>query len=257
MNESSKSVIYIDIDSLIDVRTSIIKKIAGEDRAFEIVTSDAFNFRTADIFDINMDDYLKAYQERSKEDIENGVVSYMFNILKNRTKRLLHLCQTQNTTPDILIYLNIYPYKLTIAQANAIAFTLEKKLQLGISVVPINMELKDITPLYIKSHQIKELFIYDSSTWLKENTEAATKASVQNIVFNFPAITAQVLDKDNLKKLDESGFKDIFSLTEFILSPIITAIFVPVIFYTNVILSSSKISEFIKTNPSVVDDLNR
>lgn len=256
MSESNISVIFIDLDSLLDIRQAIIGSIVNDNKVLqEIVTSDQYNFRKSDTFNIDMEIYREKYNNRSKIDIENSTISYMYNILKNRTKRAIRMGQIQVNRADVAILLNIYPYELTEKEAQQIAYLLYTKLDLNVEVTAVNIPYKDINMAYIKSNNIKELFIYDFNTWVKEQGEALYNYKAYDVVLNVPALINKEMTLQDENKIKENGFTDIFSLTEFLLSPIIRVVFVPVLFYTNIIVSSVKVTEFLKTNPSIADDL--
>jgi len=245
--------IYIDIDSLFDIRQAILKKFYKLEDLANLVMSEDYAFRQIDKFNVDMDLYKEEYAKRNHLTIKESIISYTFNQLRGKILKHSRTATIEHKIKGIFVYLNIYPFELTNKQAYEIAYVLEYKLQTAVNVIPVNIPVKDLTPLLIRSYDFKDMFIYESSDWFNAQNDALTKMSVRDTVIHFPALIKKEPTEEEKKKLKETGFSDIFSLTEFIASPHATILFNPVIYYNDVISASALIKRFLKKDSSLED----
>lgn len=255
MFDSKTLNLYIDIDSLIDIRQGILKKLMKEDELIKYIHSDNYIHRIIDEFDVDMDKYREIYSSRDKSIIENSIISYTFNQLRFKIMKHTKTATNEHKVNGINILVNIYPFNLTNNEAHTLCYMLEKKLNIAVNVSPININLKELTPYFIKSTDIKELFIYDAADWLEYHSQALTTMPLLHNFFTFPALVKKKLSKEEEKKLKETGFTDIFALTEFVTSAMLTLNFNPMIYYNDVISASAMITKFLKLDNSLYQSL--
>jgi hypothetical protein len=249
--ETTSVNIYIDIDSLFDIRQAILKKFYSLEELAKLVMSEEYAFRQIDKFNIDMDLYEEEYRKRNYLTIKESIISYTFNQLRGKILKHSKTATVEHKTKGIFVYLNVYPFNLTNRQAYQLAYVLEYKLQTAVSVVPVNIPTEDLTPLLIRNYDFKDMFIYETSNWFNAQNDALTKMSVRDTVIYFPALIKKEPTEEEKKKLKETGFSDIFSLTEFIASPHATILFNPVIYYNDVISASALIKKFLKKDSSL------
>lgn len=247
--------ILIDLDSLIDVRQGILSRLVKDPvKLADYIASDDYNFRQIDDFSAiaDMQQYKLLDQNRTKDIIKYSTITYLFSILKKRVleidKRNIAVAETKHL--EILV--NMYPFQLTQEEQSSFIDALFIKLGTEVYIRMIYTANKDITPSFIKDNDIIELFIYDPSSWLDSqlNSVYESKLKLHEHRLNFPALYTTPLTEDMKIKLDKQGFKDVFSVLEYITSSQLAINFLPVIFYNNIVTSKAILDNFNKNNSS-------
>lgn len=237
--------IYVDIESLLDIRQAILSKLIDPIKLAEFVVSDEYNFRTTDIFkNIDMIKYEKIKQNITVDILPRTTVTYIVNTIgtkiQNFQKRNSYYGESKQ--PEVLI--NVHPFNLTEKQAEIIQNLMFIKLGKSCLITLINKPIEEISPFFIKSTNISACFIYDTSNWIEKHIDSLNNIKLPDSLIYFPAIY-KVEDNDNeIAKITKLGFKDIFGYIEFLLSSAININFLPILFYSNIISSSIRIDKY-------------
>ena len=243
MADTSK--IYVDIESLLDVRQAILSKLMDPVKLAEFVVSDEYSFRKTDIFkNVDMVEYEKIYKDMTVDLLQRTTVTFIVNTIKtkllNLQKRNTYYGETKN--PEVL--LNVYPFKLSQEQADIIQNLLFIKLGSSCLVTLIDKPIEEISPFFIKSLDITACYIYNASKWIEKHTDALNNIKLQDTLLYFPAIYKVEDDTNEIAKITKLGFKDIFGYVEFLLSSAVRINFLPVLFYNNIVSSSILIDKY-------------
>ena len=76
MADTSK--IYVDIESLLDVRQAILSKLMDPVKLAEFVVSDEYSFRKTDIFkNVDMVEYEKIYKDMTVDLLQRTTVTFI------------------------------------------------------------------------------------------------------------------------------------------------------------------------------------
>jgi len=243
--------ILIDLDSLLDVRQGVLSRLLKDDKALaQYVASDAYNFREVDDFSsiVDMPQYTALNSLRTKDIITRSTITYLFSVLKRKVLEIDKRNIAHNETKRLEILVNIYPFELTQEQQISLIDVLFIKLGTEVYIRTVYIDTKDITPAFMRDNVIIELFIYDTSRWLDHqlaNVQAST-FKLHNHRLNFPALYHTPLSEDLKLKLSKHGFKDVFSVLEYLTSAQMVINFLPVIFYNNIVTSQAILDAFNK-----------
>lgn len=244
--------ILVDLDSLLDIRQGILSKLMSEEKLADYISSEEYNFRTIDNFSsvADMDKYNYFNTNRTKDIISAATVAQLFTVLKKKIHNLERKNAHFNEHKLPELYINIYPFTLSTAEQDTLINIVFTKLNTEIFIKTVYIAPKDITPYFLRNTEIVEVFIYDSRTWLDLQLDNIYKSETKlhDIRINFPAICAEAVTEDIQMKLDKLGFKDVFSLMEYIASGYAVFNFLPTIFYSNVIIAKSYLDKFNKEN---------
>lgn len=243
---NNTSRIYVDIESLLDLRQATLSKLLNIHKLVEFINSDEYNFRTTDSFTlVNMDEYNNIYN-KNKDLLERSTVTYILNSLLSNIKKLeqRNTFSGENTKPEVL--LNIYPFDITDKEAEVIQNLLFIKLDSCCNIVLINKPNKDITPFYIVSNNIITCYIYNVTDWVNCNFDLLDKNNLAEIFIYFPTLYKSEGSKEDLAKITKLGFKDIFGYLEFIASRLVNINFLPTVFYSNIVTANAIISNYNK-----------
>ena len=242
------SKIYVDIESLLDIRQAILSKLMDPIKLADFIISDEYNFRKTDIFkNVNMIEYEKIYKNMTVDLLERSTVTFIVNTIKTKLVNLQKRNAFYGETKYPEVMLNVYPFKLTQKQADAIQNLLFIKLGSCCLVTVIYKPIEEISPFFIKSSDISACYIYNSSEWIEKHADALNKLKIQDTLIYFPAIYKVEDDANEVSKITKLGFKDIFSYVEFLFSSAVRINFLPIVFYTNIIVSSILIEKYNKS----------
>ncbi len=240
--------IYIDIDSLLDLRQAVLSRLMSLDQLTTYLQSEDYNFRTLDKFPIDMVQYAKINQDKSSSLLSRSSLTYIINSLRSKIDHVekRNTFHNKHFPPEIL--LNVYPFKLHDDQIKIIQNLLFVKLKTSCHINVISMSPKELTPHYIHSNNIVSVFMYQFSEWLTEHTDSLNQTKLTEILFYFPALYQTEDIKNELEEIKKSGFKDIFSYVEFLYSSVLNVNFLPVVFYSNLITSSVYVEKLEKAD---------
>lgn len=236
--------IYIDIDSLLDTRITILKELLpeftedylkDENHPYFYRTNNSFKYRDYTIPDTL---FMELYKYRSKNVLKESkptILSYlMLNVLDDVFKSIE--VEDKNEKPAIIV--NVYPYKLTEEEQALFQLYLYNFIP---SVIPIEMVYKpieELTPDYFKSKSVIDIYMYNGYRWL------------EYIVSNMSFLDAFMVDKtlflpkffsNNLKTEETVG--DLYELFTYSYSNIIRLEFLELSAYVDKEYCPKKIEE--------------
>lgn len=231
--------VYTDIQSLLDIRQSILIDMLGEETALEYVSSDTYNFRETDLFPVNKTEYANKLNSRSPIVLKNATITYIEVLLKNKLTNLekLNGFNGESSAPELVV--NTFPYQLTQEQVrhlqNAIFVKLDVLCLITIVYDPPNVW----SPSYIRNNNVSSFFMYDFTTWMNLHSEKLVNGDLREINVYVPSIGGKELTPEEQKEIKKLGFNDIFSYTEYVLSTACRVQFLPIVFYTNIVTATA------------------
>ena len=245
--------ILIDLDSLLDVRQGVLSRLMTDDKALaDYVSSDAYNFREIDDFSsiANMQQYTAILNSRTKDIISSSTITYLFTVIKKKILDIEKRNIAHNETKRLELLVNVYPFKLSEKEQSTLVDVLFIKLKTEVYIRTIYIPPEQISPTFVRDNDIIELYIYDTHAWLDAQLDNVHKASfkLHGHKLNFPALYTTRPTEEFTAKLTKHGFKDVFSLLEYLTSAYMAVNFLPVIFYNNVITSKAILDNFNKKN---------
>lgn len=242
MKETSK--IYLDIESLLDIRQAILSKLMNIKDLVEYINSDEYNFRKTDIFPIDMSSYKSINDKHEIDLLERSTVTFILNAVRSKLENLEKRNSFYGETKIPEVLLNIYPFNLNEKQIDILQNLLFVKLDSKCIITVINKPISELTPYFIKSLDIIVCYIYNFTEWLNKHTDALSVTKIPDTMFYFPSIYKLEDTNNELEKINKLGFKDIFSYIEFLYSSIANITFLPIIFYTNIVTATSIIDKY-------------
>lgn len=231
--------IYVDIQSLLDIRQSVLIDLMGEEKALEYVSSDDYNFRETDVFPVDPTQYAEKLKSKSPTVFKNATITYIEVVLKNKLVNLekLNGFNGENSQPELVV--NTYPYQLTQEQVRSFQNAIFVKLDV-LCIVTIVYDPPSVWgPSYIRNNNVSSVFMYDFSEWMKYHSEKLHNGDLKNCNVYFPSVGNKEVSPEELKELRKLGFSDIFGYTEYILASAARIQFLPVTFYTNIVTATA------------------
>ena len=189
--------IFVDLDAILDTRLPILHAI-DETTMVNEVKSGRYTKRLRDTFGVISNDIFTAlYSGRNKSTLLASGPTHLFNLLIETCIELKTIKKTMGDVSKLKLYLNIYPYELSMEEQDNFIIMLSNIVS-DIEVIPVSMNIKELDPSWVKS-RIGTIIKYDSLKWLEYHMALGNlfKASIMSTVLYAPAIvTGSVKLKD-------------------------------------------------------------
>lgn len=246
--ETSK--IYVDADSLFDLRQGILVDLYKEPDLVDYLVSNDYNFREYDRFkNVSEEEFNDFYKKnRNKTLLSHSTITYILNLLKSKILVLERRNSYLEKNKPVELLLNMQGFDLTKEDIEHLTEALFVKLGMKIFITPISITNEDLTPEFLKNADIVFSYIYNSSEWLKYHVPTIELHPIKDNVVFFPSILYQDYKLDETSELKKKGFDNPFTLLEMMLSKVATVQFLPPFFYSNMATSLAYIERFNKEN---------
>lgn len=247
MIETNK--IYVDIESLLDLRQGILFEVVEDKEALiDFLLSGDYNYRDIDSFSIVTDDeYKEAYSKRSKDILPASALSHVIAPVRNKILSMEKMADMYSENKRVEVVLNVYPFELTQKEREHIRNLFFIKLQTECLITVTEMTPKQLSPTFLKQSSFLSVFMYDFPTWINLHSKQLEVIDIKKINMYFPALQQKIPSKEDMKKVKETGFSDMFSYTEFLLSRFINVSFLPVVFYSNLVTTAVYLKDLDKS----------
>lgn len=241
---TEKKKIYIDIQSLLDVRQSALVILMGQEPGLKYVNTEEYYLRVSDDFPVQDDLYNLLLNDISGAVLSHATVTYMVVILSNRLDQIEKLNVFDNDVSQTELVVNTFPYRLTENTATSFRDALFTKLTTPVVISLIYEPLSTLTPTFIKHSGICQFYCYEAAQWLKLHSEQILSGSLRDVRLFFPSLGKTQLTEAESKDILKIGFSDVFAYTEFIFSKFVKMQFLPTMFYSNLISATVLVNSF-------------
>lgn len=233
-----KTRIYMDIQSLLDLRQSVLVEMMGEEKGTEYVNSEAYYLRDVDEFPVDMAEFERLMGDYNVA-LKRATITYMEVMLRSKAANMEKLNAFNGVSAPTELVLNIYPYLIPEKLAESLRDGLFTKLGIPIFVSVVHEPIETFTPIYLKQNGFVEFYCYDSSSWLTAHLDAVSKVHLRETRLNFPTLGKHALPDKDRKEIKKLGFDDVYRYTEFILSAAVSVNFIPVGLYGNIFVGTA------------------
>lgn len=179
--------IYIDLDSLFDVRMGILNTKNPELIDLNLPT---FYKRKSDHFiGITDKEYEQLYDNRNEETLSKSLITNIVDVLIDMVIKLTESSLKGPIKKVPFITINEYPYKLKNETKKLILLSLAKLTKDSCDIFFINKDYNDLTPEFVKNN-FQVLIMYDYGKWLNSFIKPNNKHSLINTTLIVPKISA-------------------------------------------------------------------
>lgn len=246
MTGTKKAIVYLDIESLLDLRQGfLLTQTDRVDELTEYVLGDEYNYRSMDSFPkFTENDYREAMANPTKAFLEGSLITYLLGIVQTT------LSGTENsdkfngekTVPEL--WFNTYPFKLSEEELERLRDLLFVKLGRQHLIEMVYFPLSDVSPRLLSDGGFISAFIYDFTGWINIHGEALQKTTLHECPLHFAPVFKILPTEEEMKLIEKTGFGDMFSYTEFALSPLVKVNFLPMLFYSNIIVAQRHVFNY-------------
>jgi hypothetical protein len=188
--------IYIDFDTLVDTRLSLLSAFDSE-LSEELINNGKYFERKLDEFGYlpqNIFEYI--YKHRTKH-ILNGVKrTALYEYLKNYIYIEVAEQSANNFLTMVKLVVNTYPYKFTQDEQNIFNNMLHKTFDQSNMTIDFKyIEKTKVTPYYILENNINIMVMYDFIEWVDlqlQNGKMVDKHTLPSVLFLVPKLTKNI-----------------------------------------------------------------
>jgi hypothetical protein len=228
MNEAKQSGLMIDLDSLFDTRLGTLI-LNYDDVAEKIFLEDKYHNRLDDSFNGSIDrpQFTEFYDKRDATTIANSTLTIINDVIYDFIRRTHAADPSSPYVFFPVIYLNVYPYKLTDAEKEIIKAGVVAYFNNQAPVEVVDMDYKQLTVGFVKEY-LTVLILYEYNKWLDEQTLLGNfnKGGCPGTTLFAPRIFFKEIPKT------EAEVDKIFLMLENISKPFINLELLPSIFFS-------------------------
>lgn len=231
--------IYIDIASIMELRLSVLSMLMGKDKAVEHCGSLDYAFREFDRFPVDMKEYQRLLSQETADAIGGSVVTYMAISLLSKLDTLekRNAFNQQPSRSEVIV--NIYPYHLSEKQAEAFVRALFVKLNESTEVTLVRDPVETWSPAYMKMLNVYAFYGYKFGEWMQAHGNSLESVGRVETKMYFAALGEADPSKEEVALFKKLGFKDIFSYTEYVMTPRMELTFLSPLLYTNIVTATA------------------
>ena len=243
--------IYVDIQSLLDIRQSVLAQLMGVEETLTYINTDEYNFRDIDKFPVDMEAYKNLMDNKDGLALRQATITYIEVVLKSKINSLEKIGGFSDDSIQPEIVLNTYPYQLTREAVGLLQNAVFLKLGQNCHVKVVYDAVSVWSPVFIKQNKVSAAFIYDLTSWMNRHGESLSTQGMKECNIYSPAIGKIELTPAEDKQIKKLGFNDIYAYTEYIMSSACRIQFLPIVFYTNIVTATVLLDK----HKSVVESL--
>ncbi len=189
IHASTAQTLYTEIDMLWDTRMGALQLV--DERSAVALLKCGYRNRAHDFFDmllpsIDMKQYNKIYETRDWKVLALSKYTRMYYETIAETKVLARRRLTSQYKRPCKVFVNIFPYNLTLTEQDVLGQSLVDQMAVGTEVEIINISPRDLTPQFVYNN-IAKLDMYDFDTWINIHHEEIMKKPMPRVTIRTPA----------------------------------------------------------------------
>lgn len=203
----------------------------------DFILSPEYNHRVIDdLMGIPAKEYRKEIEAGNMELLKGSIVTYIVTEIHNRVALMskYNIMEGSNTIPEVWLNAGNFPIEgeLLSQIKNLMFISFGKCCHVDV----VKIDTKDLTPTFIHENNIRIMWQYNATEWLKIHQESLNNFPIKDVELYFAPIY-DVYDENAIEKIKEVGFNDGFTYLEMELAKSVKARFNPIVFYSNNIIS--------------------
>lgn len=227
--------IYVDLDSLFDTRLATLEFISQE-----LAIQNAENNwaqRESDLpLHIDKEVYNQAWKLRNKDILRISMQTGCISAIRNWINQAAATAKDSPAPVYLHLYINVWPYSLSQAQARLIGEGISKQIGDMIDVTMVNLSCAALTPRVANTY-FSCMFMYDWRTWLDKQAELKNfdKTKIPSVTLYAPRIFLDRLPNEEDEERMKETRMGFFEETEFLASRLIGLEFIESLFFNALI----------------------
>lgn len=226
-NKPRTSIVYVELDALLDTRLGTLAKINPE---YPIKALDDPRYYSRQIDDfteicgVGREEFIEAYKKRDAEVARASTMTNIPLILHELVRKLeIDAAETPHLD-NVQVELNVWPYVFDAEELDDLETAVQARAGIESMVRSVSIPYKDLTPAFCRS-KYSGMFIYNFRDWCEAQLEAFASVQMPQVTVIAPALfhdrvhTVEELDDPNLKReinihqLSELGMTPLIALS--------------------------------------------
>jgi hypothetical protein len=209
--------IYVDIESLVDLRAGTVGTIS-EDAFVELSMS---SYRTREVDSIwsfagvEESVYTELYQKKPKEVLTRSTVTGIPLMLSSVIEKINEERINDVTVGEPTLTINTYPFSLSEEERDALIAAMSCYVGTHIKMTVLSMPSTSLTPGYIKGHW-NILVMYDFLGWLRTHSEILPANPIPDTTFYVPKLRedhgktlAEFIEEASVEERHKKAFENL------------------------------------------------
>lgn len=242
-----KVVLYIDIESLLDLRQGfLVWKGVEWDEIKRYLESDEYNHRDVDdLMHFKAEEYRSEVEKGNKELVKNSILTFNLSTLITKILNLSVKSGVDGVSYTPEVWIDVHPFEFTDEEINGIKNGVFSHIGIDCFIEVVNLGYEKVTPFLINETKMDTCLIYNFSGWLNKHGEDMSKNPCLHTDLIFPPIYAVKPTDEDMKVFNEFGFDDGFTYMSFLTSYYAKIDFHPITYYTNQIIAREVLEELL------------
>ena len=206
--------IYTDVDTILDTRAPIAIRLDPKS-VIPFIDSEQYLYRVRDNFgNVSYDVFRSYYARRDASILPHSAPTAILGFIKQHYDEVMFDIKNKDLEEDVIIYVNLYPYRLNKNEINKIVDLV--LTQVPGSIVELIFETYEtLTPEWVKAH-VGSMFMYDLPYWIEYHTQNTNLT--KTFLLNIMGIAPSLVNFNALGvKIDENYFKDFQKMMNFVM----------------------------------------
>ncbi len=169
MNFETKNGFYLDLDCLYDTRLATLELL--DHRLAKMAIANGYYKRTRDIFPfVDKKTFNELYALRDVSTLDKAIMTSALDVLANFTKDAVRQVNESPHSDEINVFLNVYPYKIDRATAQAMLEPLSKLTGKVANINLLNIPVEKVSLKFCREN-LSLMMMYDFEDWLEFNAK--------------------------------------------------------------------------------------
>lgn len=209
-----KRSIYTDVDTILDTRAPIAIRLDPKSVILDIRDERYINRIRDNFGNISYDVFRSYYARRDASILPHASPTAILGFISDTHEEIMFDLKNSKLEEDVVIYVNIYPYRLEEKDIKKIADLVVT--QVPGSTVEIIYETYDtLTPDWVKEH-VGTMFMYDLPYWIEYHMQNGNLT--RTFLLNIMGVAPSLVNFNALgAKIDENYFKDFQKMMNYVM----------------------------------------
>jgi hypothetical protein len=176
MSELEFSTLYVDLESLFDLRLAVLYHLAPE--VIPQVLTQGYHTRMADVFEgVDPKVFAHRYRTQTKAVLLDALPTPLLDLLSEFAVTTVHQLSTSPHHKRPKVTVNLFPYEVTDEEAALLLQCIRAKTHSLADIELITQPLEALTPTYVKQH-FALMVMYSYGAWLEYHSAQGHFAKV-------------------------------------------------------------------------------
>lgn len=244
----ANKIVYIDIESLMDLRQGYILSLPDRDptEVANYLASDDYTRRDSDEFKFGTKEgYQDAVNRGIKTILFNSTITYLTVTVINSINGIINRNAIEQANNIPTVWVNVYPFKLSTEEIEIFRDALFQRLGIDTYIELVSIPKEELSPSWLSGSAISTVIMYDYAEWFRIHGQSVVTVSLPDIQFYFPKMyeVAPKTEDEIAEVAEIEQLGSLFELHRSFLEKFLRITFMLPLFYCNSITALDRIKD--------------